>query len=93
MGEETGVFFAKDGLPDLAPLSLAARAITPPGHPRRFDTYFFTAAADELSSIEPGFGDGEFDDIAWISVDEVDARAPHPVTRMVLDRVLTKLGL
>ena len=85
--EETGVLLGADGVPDLSPLRLAAREVTPPGHPRRFDTHFFTAPAEAASRLDFG-GDGEFDDIAWIPVDEVDARAPHPVTRRVLDRVL-----
>lgn len=85
--EETGVLLGAAGLPDLAPLHLAAREVTPPGHPRRFDTHFFTAPAEAASRLDLG-GDGEFDDIAWIAVDDVDARAPHPVTRRVLDRVL-----
>jgi 8-oxo-dGTP pyrophosphatase MutT (NUDIX family) len=86
--EETGVLLGADGLPDLSCLRLAAREITPPGHPRRFDTHFFTAPAEAAASVDLGSGDGEFDGIAWIAVDEVDARAPHPVTRRVLDKVL-----
>lgn len=85
--EETGVHLGKGGLPDLGALRLAAREVTPPGHSRRFDTHFFTAPAGAASRLDLS-GDGEFDDIAWIAVDEVDARAPHPVTRRVLDRVL-----
>jgi len=85
--EETGVLLGVDGLPNLGALRLAAREVTPPGHPRRFDTHFFTAPAEAASRLDLG-GDGEFDDIAWIPVDDVDARAPHPVTRRVLDRVL-----
>jgi 8-oxo-dGTP pyrophosphatase MutT (NUDIX family) len=86
--EETGVLLGGDGLPSLAPLRLAAREVTPPGHARRFDTHFFTASAEAAASVELGSGDGEFDGIAWIPVDEVDDRAPHPVTRRVLDKVL-----
>jgi 8-oxo-dGTP pyrophosphatase MutT (NUDIX family) len=86
--EETGVLVGADGVPDLSRLRLAAREVTPPGHPRRFDTHFFTAPADAAASLKLGRGDGEFDAIAWIAVDEVDARAPHPVTRRVLDKVL-----
>lgn len=86
--EETGVHLGANGLPHLASLRLAAREVTPPGHPRRFDTHFFTAPAEAAASLDPGSGDGEFDDIAWIAIDEVNARAPHPVTRRVLDKVL-----
>lgn len=88
--EETGVLLGADGVPDLSGLRLAAREITPPGHARRFDTHFFTAPAEAAESLNVGSGDGEFDDIAWIPVDEVDDRSPHPVTRRVLDRVLTR---
>lgn len=88
VGEETGVFLGRDGLPHLSPLRLAARAITPPGHARRFDTHFFTADAGHLENPKPGSGDGEFDAIDWIAIDEVDALSPHRVTRMVLDAVL-----
>jgi 8-oxo-dGTP pyrophosphatase MutT (NUDIX family) len=85
--EETGVLLGADRLPNLGALRFAAREVTPPGHPRRFDTHFFTASAEAATRLDLG-GDGEFDDIAWIPVHEVDARAPHPVTRRVLDKVL-----
>lgn len=86
--EETGVHIGAGGLPDLAVLRPAARAVTPTGHPRRFDTHFFTAPAEAATSLDLGSGDGEFDAIGWIAIDAVDALSPHPVTRMVLDKVI-----
>src|SRR5256885_173960 len=42
-------FVAAGVVPDLAPVHFIARAITPPGPPKRFDTRFFAVDASEIA--------------------------------------------
>lgn len=79
-------FAAAGILPDLATLSPVARAITPPGHIRRFDTRFFCMSAGAISG-QIDFGqrlDDEFDHVDWFSLDRLDALDLPGITRQVL---------
>jgi 8-oxo-dGTP pyrophosphatase MutT (NUDIX family) len=55
-------------LPDLSRLTFVARATTPPGRPRRFDTRFFIAdRADVAAELgDPSGPDGEFVELKWL---------------------------
>ncbi|BDA84475.1 NUDIX hydrolase [Aureimonas sp. SA4125] len=79
--------FAAAGIvPAPATLFPIARAITPPGLPRRFDTRFFCASADSIVSTL-SFADRpdpEFDRIGWFSLDEIAALDLPAITRQVL---------
>lgn len=79
--------FATAGvLPDPALLSPIARAITPPGHIRRFDTRFFCVSADAIAvpgAFEQRIED-EFDHVDWFSLDRLDALDLPGITRQVL---------
>ena len=69
--------------PHLAPLRFIARAITPPGRPRRYDTRFFVA--DRREVIEgAGPADGEFSDLNWFTLEEARALDLPNITRRVL---------
>jgi 8-oxo-dGTP pyrophosphatase MutT (NUDIX family) len=72
-------------------LSFIARAITPPGRPRRFDTRFFalraSCVAERLDIV-----DGEFSDIHWLSLAEArDADLPL-ITRVIIDELEERLS-
>ena len=79
--------FAAAGIvPDPAILSPIARAITPPGHIRRFDTRFFCASSDAIvvsRSFEQRVDD-EFDHVDWFSLDRLDTLDLPGITRHVL---------
>lgn len=77
--------FRQHGLaPDLSPLRLIARAITPPGRVRRFDAWFFHTEADRLSEQRVEITDPELEDVCWVPFAETgDLPLPH-VTRFVL---------
>ena len=81
--EEAGLTFGDPELPPLAGLTYFARAITPPGRVRRYDTRFFMARASELSSAELS-GDGELTGLAWFTLDEALALDLPRITRMIL---------
>ena len=56
-------------VPDLSCLSLMARAITPPGRNRRFDTWFFATRREHVAEELPG-GIGptdELEDVHWLT--------------------------
>ncbi|MEM1378569.1 MAG: NUDIX hydrolase [Pseudomonadota bacterium] len=79
--EETGL-----RLPSETKLRYMARAITPPGHIRRYDTRFFAAF------VEEGFGettvkplDNEFSSVGWYARSEIPTKQLHRIT----DKVLT----
>jgi 8-oxo-dGTP pyrophosphatase MutT (NUDIX family) len=65
--------FARSGVvPDLAAMHFIARAITPPGRPRRFDTRFFAVDADAIAARIDGVvgPDTELVELVWMPLDE-----------------------
>jgi 8-oxo-dGTP pyrophosphatase MutT (NUDIX family) len=77
--------YASTGLkPTIAPLKVVARAITPPGRPRRYDTRFFVAPASAIGAAT-GVHDGEFTEQDWFTVPECRALDLPNITRLVLD--------
>jgi 8-oxo-dGTP pyrophosphatase MutT (NUDIX family) len=65
--------FAQSGVaPDLAAVHFIARAITPPGRNRRFDTRFFAVDADAvMARIDGVVGpDTELVELVWMPVDK-----------------------
>ena len=70
-------------------LTPLARAITPPGRPRRFDTWFFVAPRGAACTVkEP---DGELLDLDWFSLSEARALDLPNITRYVVDDVAAYL--
>lgn len=73
--------------PRTAGLMPLARAITPPGRVRRYDTWFFTARTASAQAIR-GPVDGELTELGWFTVSGArDLDLPH-ITRLVLDEVV-----
>lgn len=63
-----------------------ARAVTPPGHTRRFDTWFFwTNRADIVSELLTS--DGELLDCGWFTIVEARALDLPYITRLILSDV------
>ena len=88
--------FAARGLaPSLAAMRFVARAITPPGRPRRFDTRFLAISAEAIAGqLESGVGpSGELEDVAWVSFAEARDRPElPPITRAMLDELDARLA-
>ncbi len=85
--------FHKTGfVPSLAPLTFFARAITPPGRPRRFDTRFFccdiAAVAHRTDSI-----DGELSGLDWFTVEAMRSLDLPPITRVIVEDLGDRLSL
>ncbi|MEM9332091.1 MAG: NUDIX hydrolase [Pseudomonadota bacterium] len=80
-------------VPSLSGLRLFARAITPPGLPRRFDTWFFIAHASEVG-FAPTHGflpDGELEDLRWIKPQEAITGDTREITRVMLVELIRRL--
>lgn len=77
-------FFAQGFVPSLAPLTFFARAITPPGRPRRFDTRFFCvdAAAISFRGQPP---EDELSDLVWMDLPEARNLELPPITRVIIE--------
>lgn len=79
--------------PDLAALTFVARAITPPGRTRRFDTRFFIAdrrdAAHQIAGISGP--DAELVELKWLSFAEARAAQTPGITKIILEEVATRL--
>ena len=77
--------------PDLAPLTYLARAITPPGRPRRFDTRFFCVEASAIAKTTD-YNDGELSGLVWMTLaDSRDLDLP-PITRVILEDLAERIG-
>lgn len=77
-------FFEQGFMPSLSPLTFFARAITPPGRPRRFDTRFFCADASAIAFRGDPLED-ELSDLVWLSIEEARSLDLPPITRVILE--------
>src|SRR6201986_742188 len=87
--------FADAGLlPDPSGLYLIARAITPPGRVRRFDTRFFTADASAITHRVEGVihPDAELVELVWVEIGSKPLADLHPKTRNVLGELQRRLA-
>ena len=81
-------------LPDPSGLFLIARAITPPGRVRRFDTRFFTADADAIAHRIAGVihADAELVELVWVELGSKPLADLHRMTQKVLDELGSRLS-
>ncbi len=100
MHEETGLIVggAREGvaLPfsaGLKHLRYIARAVTPPGHPRRYDTHFFALFADEVGINPASARDSdELSDLRLVSIADPSPVAVPDITRTVLSALAERLS-
>jgi 8-oxo-dGTP pyrophosphatase MutT (NUDIX family) len=81
-------------LPDPSGLFLIARAITPPGRVRRFDTRFFTADASSIAHRVEGVihTDAELVELVWVEIGSKPLADLHPMTKNVLSELEKRLA-
>ena len=78
--------------PDLSGLRYFARAITPPGRPRRFDTRFFVLdAAHVVNAGAPAEVTEELLDPCWLRLDEAAELELPNITKDILARLKAAL--
>lgn len=85
-------FLAHGFRPRIGGLSLFARAITPPGRPRRYDTRFFALPAAEIAHRVPP-PDGELQSLDWFTLDDARALDLPAITRAVLEDLADRIGI
>lgn len=88
-GEETGLRLDDKAL--LTPLRYIARAITPPGQVRRYDTRFFLAVVDRGQVRFEGT-DGELSAIGWYRADTDHGERLHAITAEVMRIATARLA-
>jgi 8-oxo-dGTP pyrophosphatase MutT (NUDIX family) len=87
--------FAERGLaPSLKPMRLVARAITPPGRPRRFDTRFFAVWADAIADRlpTPAGPSGELEEVCWVPLDEAPGVDMPTISHVILEELTRRLS-
>lgn len=84
-------FFSHGYRPALTALTFFARAITPPGRPRRFDTRFFCVAAEAIIH-RVAAADGELSDLEWHSIEQARALELPNITRVVLEDLSERIA-
>jgi len=83
-------FLSHGILPALSQLTFFARAITPPGRPRRFDTRFFCVDASAIAhSVSDR--DGEFLELKWWTLEQTRDFDLPPITRVVLEDLADRI--
>jgi 8-oxo-dGTP pyrophosphatase MutT (NUDIX family) len=86
--------FAEIGLrPNLAALTYVARAITPPGRPRRFDARFFVAHRRDIAAELPDIvgPESELVELRWLNFSEARETNLPLITRVVLNEIESRL--
>lgn len=76
-------FYASGLVPALDKLEYIARAITPPGRPRRFDTRFLMVDADHLRGDIAG--SGELLNLNWVKLKEAQDLDLPNITRLIIE--------
>jgi 8-oxo-dGTP pyrophosphatase MutT (NUDIX family) len=81
-------------LPDPSGLFLIARAITPPGRIKRFDTRFFTADASSIAHRVEGVvhADAELVELVWVELGSAHLADAHAMTKNVLNELDRRLA-
>jgi 8-oxo-dGTP pyrophosphatase MutT (NUDIX family) len=86
VGEHWQGFLDSGMAPALDSLDYIARAITPPGRPRRFNARFFMADDSVISGGEIK-SNGELGDIRWVRLDAAQQLPIPTITQLVLGEV------
>ncbi len=87
--------FAENGVePALARLRFIARAVTPPGRVRRFDTRFLSAwRSDVAVELPQGGPTNELEELVWLPLDEAMAADIPAITQSVLGVLKQRLAV
>lgn len=90
--ESWASFHAAGFVPSLKPIFFFARAITPPGRPRRFDARFFCVDARAIAHRGQPMHD-ELSDLVWMDLVEARSLDLPPITRVILEDLGDRLKL
>ena len=81
-------------LPDLAAVHFVARAITPPGRTKRFDTRFFAVDARAIAARKEGVvgPDTELTELVWLPIAEASRLDMSAITIAVLEELTERIA-
>ncbi len=86
-------FAEREVAPSLDGLRFIARAITPPGRVRRFDTRFLAAWRDSVAlELPEGGPTHELEELMWLELDEARKADIPTITRAVLEELQKRLA-
>ena len=85
-------FHAQGYLPILSNIEVFARAITPPYHDKRFDTWFFLARLDAQTANRPFQNSAELVDTNWFTFAQLEKLDTHRATQMMLKQLAIYLA-
>jgi 8-oxo-dGTP pyrophosphatase MutT (NUDIX family) len=85
-------FLANGVVPALHGLDYIARAITPPGNPRRFDTRFFLADATHAHAPDDLTSSGELLDLRWVALSRIRELPLPEATLLAIGEVEKRLA-
>jgi 8-oxo-dGTP pyrophosphatase MutT (NUDIX family) len=85
--------FSEHGVqPSLEMLRFVARAITPPGRVRRFDTRFLACWKSEVAAALPdGALSDELEELVWLPLSEAKRADIPPITKTILQELESRL--
>lgn len=86
--------FAEHGVfPEIDQLSFIARAITPPGPPKRFDTRFFVVDRHAIAGECEGLvgPDAELTELVWVPLKKAENYDMYGITRTIIEELLSRL--
>ena len=95
-GKQGATLFDRAGVyPDLASIRFIARAITPPGRPRRYDTRFFAADVEAIAHRVDGIvgPDAELVELVWLPISEVERLDMSTITKVALKELEARSAL
>jgi 8-oxo-dGTP pyrophosphatase MutT (NUDIX family) len=80
--------------PDLEALHFVARAITPPGRPRRFDTRFFAVDRESIAAEVKGVvgPQSELIELAWVTLAEAPRLSCPTITQVILEELQDRMA-
>ncbi len=84
-------FFDTGFAPALAGMTFFARAVTPPGRTRRFDTRFFCIDASAITERR-AINDGELSGLEWVTLEGARALDLPRITRVILEDLHDQLA-
>jgi 8-oxo-dGTP pyrophosphatase MutT (NUDIX family) len=87
--------FAQAGVaPDLGAVHFVARAITPPGRTKRFDTRFFAIDARAIAARHDGVvgPDTELTELVWLPIAEASRLDMPAITTAVLEELTARIA-
>ncbi|MCR9235108.1 MAG: NUDIX domain-containing protein [Alphaproteobacteria bacterium] len=87
-----GPFLNYKQVPNLEPLRYVARAVTPPGWIRRYDTRFFTVTRAAVSLELQDSPTDELSELTWIPLDRTDEYDIPRITQLVLKDVTDRIA-